>query len=147
MSLARKLVWLMLAVILLAPSLWIIWIRVGPTAAAPTLDNFFHLRARLVAIVRGNRAVVAVFAHRDARGTLPETLGALDTEPAADPFTGQPFLYRRSDSGFTLYSAGVDSDDDKGAHHPRFGHRTWPPPRRRIATGRGFRVLAAAAER
>jgi hypothetical protein len=21
----------------------------------------------------------------------------------------------------------VDADDDEGAHHRRFGHRTWPP--------------------
>ena len=51
-------------------------------------------------------------------GSYPESLGAVQdglggTVPI-DPCTGEPFHYRPSDTGFTLYSVGLDLMDDGG---------------------------------
>ena len=42
-----------------------------------------------------------------------EDLSGLTTLPT-DPFTGKPFVYRRSGAGFRLYSLGPDQQDDDG---------------------------------
>ena len=47
----------------------------------------------------------------------------LDPRDTIDPYTGKQFIYRTTGGGFTLYSAGIDRDDDGGAHHDRFGER------------------------
>ncbi len=55
-----------------------------------------------------------------------------------DPFSGNSLVYKRTRDGFTLYSVGLDQDDDGGRHHPQFGEFTdgrkhdgdyvfWPP--------------------
>lgn len=38
-----------------------------------------------------------------------------------DPFNGEPFVYRRSDKGFQIYSVGPDGRDD-GGQNPRRGY-------------------------
>jgi hypothetical protein len=40
-----------------------------------------------------------------------------------DPFSGKPFVYRRKDSTYLLYSIGPDLKDDGGRQLTLFG---WP---------------------
>jgi len=61
---------------------------------------------------------LALRAHRDDHGAFPASLvdlvpGYLKALPA-DPFTGEPFIYRPGPDGFTLYSPGRDRRDDGG---------------------------------
>jgi hypothetical protein len=67
----------------------------------------------------------------------PQTLDELRSVPAetrTDPFTGKPFVYRRIGEGFTLYSAGMDREDNGGDHDPKWGENEpgdyvfWPIP-------------------
>jgi hypothetical protein len=80
-------------------------------------------RARVVCRQRGNAAVMAIFAHEDAAGSLPTALDGLDGATVIDPLTGEPFIYRLTDDGFILYSVGLDGDDDGGVHHPDWGRQ------------------------
>lgn len=86
-------------------------------------SRFFELYSRLVACQRGNRAVLAVSAAFLRDGQWPSALPASD-EP--DPFTGKNFVYRTTLDGFTLYSTGLDGDDDGGRHDERFGEKRDP---------------------
>lgn len=97
-----------------------------------SLDGFYQLRWMLAATLRGLRTVSAVFTYRDVNGSWPGSLALITEVPAdfVDPFSGQPFIYRRTAEGFTLYSVGADRDDDGGHHDPRFGY---PKPRTKSA--------------
>lgn len=115
----------------------------------PPIQRALEIRGRLVAVQRGNRTAIDVFAFRDQTGQFPPSLDAIAGDYKIDPYTGRPFLYRLTDDGFTLYSAGLDRDDDGGVHHERFGeqrsrgagpppppdgdHVFWPPPQPRPA--------------
>jgi len=106
---------------------------IAATLGSPTLERVIDLQIRLIATQRGNQAVLAVFAHRDADGAFPSSLDEIDGEFKIDPYTGQPFIYRPTADGFTLYSAGLDRDDDGGVHPPRWGEQksvgsSVPPP-------------------
>ncbi|MFH1748459.1 MAG: hypothetical protein ABIG44_15605 [Planctomycetota bacterium] len=79
------------------------------------------LHVRMITTQRGNRTVAELFDIRDRTGALPDTLDELAGDFKIDPYTGMPFCYRLTDDGFTLYSAGVDRDDDCGQHHAKFG--------------------------
>lgn len=65
------------------------------------------------------RAAVAVERfRRDHDGALPETLGALIPDYLAeiprDPLSGAPLLYRSEPGAYTIYSVGLDRQDDGG---------------------------------
>lgn len=76
--------------------------------------------ARAQATINLARVAVAIERHRLDRGSLPDSLEALaprylDPVPP-DPVNGQPLRYRRGEDGrFTLYSLGVNGQDDQGA--------------------------------
>lgn len=97
--------------------------RLAAGMLPPSLVRSIEINARLRTEQLGNRLVFRLTEHRDTTGSLPDTLAAFPDDLKLDPFTGQPFLYRRTDDGFTLYSAGYDRDDDGGQHHNRFGER------------------------
>jgi hypothetical protein len=56
--------------------------------------------------------------HRSAYGEYPARLDDLAPqiidEVPPDPFTGEPFVYRRTDRGFVVYSVGPNLEDDGG---------------------------------
>ncbi len=88
----------------------------------PSLRGTVELNGRMVAMQRGSRTARAVFEYVNRTGAYPETLDFLgDAEFAVDPYTKRHFIYRRTDDSFSLYCAGIDRDDDGGAHHARFG--------------------------
>jgi len=87
---------------LLADILAPVFARVGDKILQ--LQVLRKLRAQLLRIVGYcNRTGVFPTGLRDLGGTLP-----------MDPFSGMPLLYRRTASGFVLYSVGEDREDDGG---------------------------------
>ncbi len=85
------------------------------------------LNARLLVLQQGNRAVRLLLAHSRELGGPPESLDVFDDAASlADPFTGQPMIYRKTAGGFTLYSAGLNGVDDGGDHHAYFGEGRKP---------------------
>ncbi|MCC6359067.1 MAG: hypothetical protein IT450_10000, partial [Phycisphaerales bacterium] len=104
--------------------------RMVAKIVGPHLRRSLELNARAQVIQRGTRTLCAIFEHAGPERRFPESLEFLSgDEFAIDPYTGKPFLYRRTDGGFTLYSAGIDRDDDGGTHHARFGEPRGDPPK------------------
>lgn len=100
--------------------------------AVPDAQRMFELRARLTATQRGNRAALAVLRYHLEHGRFPSGIAdALSPEPL-EPFTNRPFIFRLTESGFLLYAAASDRDDDGGVHHGRYGE----PSDREAAAGR-----------
>ncbi len=58
------------------------------------------------------RAGLAVLHLFEAQGTWPDALP--EELELADPFTGEPLIYRPGSDGFVLYSAGANGVDDNG---------------------------------
>jgi hypothetical protein len=53
---------------------------------------------------------------RERTGAYPEGLMTADASipPLRDPFSGEPYLYRREGAGYVLYSVGMNGVDDGG---------------------------------
>lgn len=64
------------------------------------------------------RLVLALKAHKRDTGAYPATIKqlqpSLDWTIPGDPFSGQPYVYRRQEQGFILYSVGENAVDDGG---------------------------------
>lgn len=64
------------------------------------------------------RLALALGLHKSERGGYPDALeelaGYFPEGLPADPFTGKPFVYKRTDEGFLIYSLGADGKDDGG---------------------------------
>ena len=90
---------------------------------APSLLRTIDLHTRVIITQRAGGTVVELFSIRDRTGKFPDSLDAIAGVFKIDPYTGQPFIYRLTNDGFTLYSVGVDRDDDGGTHHSRFGEQ------------------------
>lgn len=128
-----------------------VWNVAGQVTAKlqPHLMRAFRLQAQSIARARGQHVVLALFAQRATNGTFPATLvelvasSALQPDDIIDPFSAcEPFVYRHTSDNFTLYSRGVDRDDDGGLHKSDFGEGLgrptiqpaagdyvfWPPP-------------------
>lgn len=85
-----------------------------PTDEMPELN---HARLELL------RLQLALQEYRLRRGRYPESLAALTPEFLAalptDPFTGDPYRYRRRGGGYLLYSVGPNGFDEGGKPFPR----------------------------
>lgn len=94
----------------------------------PSLARALELDARARMMQRGSQTVRAVFEKAGPQRQFPDSLDFLgDSEFAIDGYTGKRFIYRRTADGFILYSAGIDRDDDGGAHNARFGEQRSTP--------------------
>ena len=104
---------------------------------APALWGIQWFAYRTVANVRITRAGLASFRYKQAHGTWPPSLDALDLKNVTDPFTGQPLHYRAEGEGFLVYSVYEDQKDNGGIVEPvekRGGHdMVWrfPEPKTR----------------
>jgi hypothetical protein len=87
------------------------------------MDSMLVLHGKLIAEQRGTQTLVAILRYELENQQLPASLSEIGAELPVDPFTAQPFLYRVTDDGFTLYCAGLDRDDDGGVHDKRWGER------------------------
>ena len=68
----------------------------------------------------GARIAIAIQRYRNKFNKLPESLDKLQTfikqNLLIDPVNNKPFVYKLTDSGFTLYSTGINCIDDNGAN-------------------------------
>ncbi len=84
----------------------------------PNLEAAFLKEATLEAVLDTARLGIACKIYRNAHGNFPEKLSDLvpDILKALpfDPFTGKPYVYRRQDDGFIIYSLGSNLRDDEG---------------------------------
>lgn len=85
---------------------------------APALARFAEGDLAALAKLRAARTALAIERYRTANGEPPAALDALvpaylEAVPA-DPFTGTPLLYKRLDTGYVVYSVGVDRRNDGG---------------------------------
>jgi hypothetical protein len=91
-----------------------LWLNLQP-------DWFYGLRLHQLesfTMRRGLRIVLALERYAQQTGAYPDTLATLMPDYIAalpqDPLTEGPFVYRRDDPTYHLYSRGLDQDDDGG---------------------------------
>ena len=88
----------------------------------PNLDKIVMSKAEHDAAVAVARTGLALKLYKQKNGACPDTLDKLAPEfidnVPVDPCTGKPLVYRKSDSGFILYSLGKDQQDDNGTPRP-----------------------------
>lgn len=86
----------------------------------PHWHQFIDATARTDTYSNATLLILTLHRHHLRHNAWPETLDAIDPELLAelpeqhriDPFTGKPLLYKLTDSGPIVYSAGADRDDD-----------------------------------
>ncbi len=91
---------------------------------APAVDRLGDLIWRQKTSRRALRTAVAVLRCGRDKGVYPPTLDALVAdqymkESPIDPYSGKPFVYRRTGDGFLLYSWGLNLVDDGGRQGTR----------------------------
>ncbi|MEP0845580.1 MAG: hypothetical protein HRF50_02035 [Phycisphaerae bacterium] len=99
----------------------------------PSLSRYTLATTRAEATRRATMAVTQLSAHRQQNGAYPDSLNALgEREFTLDPFTGEPFAYRRDGEAFSLYSRGANGTDEGGVHDAKGETNDivyWPRPR------------------
>ena len=73
---------------------------------APAMPGLSRAIARSEAQTSMAKLGLALERYREKNGSYPATLDALGGPPPRDPFSGQPFTYRREGGGFVIESAG-----------------------------------------
>jgi hypothetical protein len=67
--------------------------------------------------------VMAAERHRQRTGAWPESIGAIAPDilshPPIDPFSGQPYIFKRRDGRLIVYSIGSNGRDQHGAYDPK----------------------------
>jgi hypothetical protein len=63
-------------------------------------------------------SMIRLCKERNRTGTFPSALPSYG-ETSTDPFSGKPFRYRRTNTGFVLYSVGHDRVDNGGVPNPK----------------------------
>lgn len=88
-------------------------------ALIPAYAKLYHTSYRLKACQDGLIVTLAIMRYRLEHSDLPDELGHLvgagylDSLPP-DPYSDEPFVYRKVGLDFVLYSLGPDFDDDRG---------------------------------
>jgi hypothetical protein len=87
-------------------------------AIMPAFSRIISINISSIAHLRTARVALAVQRYRLATGNLPDTLEDLvptylDTVPK-DPFDGRSLRYEKLETGFIVYSLGLDGVDDGG---------------------------------
>lgn len=99
----------------------------------PSLSRYTLATTRAEATRRATMAVTQLNAHRQTNGAYPDALNALGERAfTLDPFTGEPFAYRRDGDAFWLYSRGANGSDEGGVHDAKGETNDivyWPRPR------------------
>jgi len=85
---------------------------------APMVWGIQWFSSRTAATVRMTHAGLALIRYKQAHGTWPQSLDALDLKNMTDPFSQQPLHYRVEGEGFVVYSVGEDQKDDGGIAEP-----------------------------
>ncbi len=104
--------------------------------AIEAINLKFSAHERLRAQVRALDMIMSVLTFKENKGRLPLNLselqeaGLLEKVPI-DPFSGKPIEYKKLDDNFTVYSYGLDFDDDGGERKVQFSEQNgdlvaWP---------------------
>ncbi len=103
------------------------------TSLGPSFRRYHQLQTRSEADRRGTIVVARLREFERKNGRLPDSLTELDLgDSTYDPFTSAPFVYRRTETGYLLYSPSHDGLDDGGQHDRRLDtgdHVIWPRPK------------------
>jgi len=115
----------------------------GNPPVAPLQELVPALSRATISTARGDagrRAAITaarIKAYQQQFGVLPDSLDALGiSESMIDPFTNQPFVYRRDGDDFVLYSVGGNGIDEGGASSDERNPpdiRYWPRPAKSAA--------------
>ncbi len=97
------------------------------TLTLPKHIRYLQLGARRRVPLLHMTLAIELEMHQRATGSYPESLDGLKLtyleKLPVDPFSGRPFVYRKKDGGYILYSVGPNGRDDGGVPgHP--GDRT-----------------------
>jgi hypothetical protein len=84
----------------------------------PFVWGIHWIHCRSAAYVHITRAGLAMLRYRQAHGTWPPTLDALNLKGLTDPFTQQALIYRPEGEGFIVYSVNDDLKDNGGISDP-----------------------------
>jgi len=94
------------------------WYAIASKMMIGGAEAAFMKTAKTEAITLASRTGLACRLYKSRTGHYPETLDELVpgllTEVPIDPFTGNPFVYRREGEGFIVYSLGSNEKDDGG---------------------------------
>jgi hypothetical protein len=89
----------------------------------------FQGQDRLVAQCDLLEMAVGLKRHKKITGSYPEAVNGIVPEfieeLPADPFSGDPYIYRREGDGFALYSVAVNQIDDGGVPDWLEGDIVW----------------------
>jgi len=84
----------------------------------PNFSATLLKKATLEAMYATARIGIACKIYKNLNGDFPEELAELSPEILenipVDPFTGNPFIFKKQDSGFIVYSIGSNLRDDEG---------------------------------
>ncbi len=92
---------------------------------SPAYLEVINLSQRCAAESQALIVILALERFKIAAGSYPDSLvvlkekGYIDSIPL-DPFSGKPFVYRKTKQSFTLYSYAYDFDDDGGYHDSKW---------------------------
>jgi type II secretory pathway pseudopilin PulG len=86
---------------------------------APAVGRVIELGNRIETEVQATVAIIALQRYRQDKGQYPDSLNDLIAagflkELPIDPWSDKPLIYRKTDTGFTLYSVGLNFKDDGG---------------------------------
>ncbi len=104
-------------------------LRVFSSVILPRLVDTLQAQARHEATLNLMQLGLIIEFYRAETETCPDDLGAIGNRVPGglplDPFSGQPYMYRRAGDGFVLYSVGVNGIDDGGRYDYGDGDITW----------------------
>ena len=84
----------------------------------PNFEAALLKKATLDALFDTARLGIACKIFKNLHGDFPEKLGELSPDILADipvdPFTGKPYIYKKDDTGFIVYSVGSNLKDEEG---------------------------------
>ena len=102
--------------------------------AWPAVDATWDAKDRVQANLRCLRILNAIQAYEEEHGNEPAGLMdlGLPVEVTTDPFTGDPLKWRKTDTGWLIYSVGRDGIDNGGKLDDATDHGVapvgWQPP-------------------
>ena len=88
---------------------------------SPMYQQVGNASIKPVALRNVGLAMYKVLSYRMAHGTLPKTLADAGVT-VADPFTGKPLGYIKTQKDFRIYSVNFDRIDNRGNPHPDKDH-------------------------
>jgi D-alanyl-D-alanine dipeptidase len=86
---------------------------------SPAFNKVIEISNRIKMDVQATITVIALQRYKNQKGQYPESLDELVTtgflkELPIDPWSDKPLVYRRTETGFTLYGIGINFIDDGG---------------------------------